>query len=258
MATPGTRRDQLRRQQAAAASKQRTVRIVAVAAGLVGVVLVGVLIYALVTSMTSKPPQVPRAEQVTPPIANTDATALVLAQAPPQAPTVTVYLDYQCPNCKIFEDAYGQMLADEAAAGTWTLQNSTLTFLDQNLRNTASSRAAVGAACSAFTEHYAGYSAAVFANQPAQEIPGSEGYSDQLLRVTIPTQLGFTPEELGSFQACYDGRATEDFVAGVEKAAYAAGVTGTPSLAVNGKQIDRSRARDGSPDALKELILANA
>ena len=45
--------DSVLRQQAAAASKQRTVRIVAVAAGLVGVVLVGVLIYALVTSMTS-------------------------------------------------------------------------------------------------------------------------------------------------------------------------------------------------------------
>ncbi len=98
----------------------------------------------------------------------------------------------------------------------------------------------------------------MFANQPAQEVPGSEGYSDQLLRVTIPTQLGFTPEQVTSFQACYDGRATEDFVAAVEKAAYDAGVTGTPALAVNGKQIDRSKARDGSPAALKELILASA
>ena len=252
-----SRRAELHQQQAAAAARgRRTTRIVVAVAGLLAAVLVAALVFAFLNAPKPAPPT-PRAEQIVPARATADRSALLLTDAGAGKPVVTVYLDYQCPNCKSFEDAMGGMLAQEAAAGTWTLQNSTLTFIDDNLRNTASQRSALAASCAASTDHYAAYSAAIFARQPP-EVPGAIGYSDELLRVTLPAEVGFTPAETTALQACYDGRATEDFVVGVEKAAYTAGVTGTPTLTVNGKQIDRSKARDGSPAALKELILANA
>lgn len=253
-----SRRAELRQQQSAAAARgRRTTRLVVVAVALLTLVLVGALAFAFLNAPQPSP-EVPRADQVVPIGANADRSALVVTDAGAGKPVVTVHLDYQCPNCKVFEDGYGAMLAQEAAAGSWTLQHSTLTFLDQNLRNTASQRSALAAACAASTDHYAQYSAAIFAEQPAKEVPGAIAYSDELLRVTLPARVGFSPEQTTALQACYDGRATEDFVAGVEKAAYAGGVTGTPTVAVNGKVIDRSRARDASPAALKELILANA
>ncbi|QIK71148.1 thioredoxin domain-containing protein [Propioniciclava coleopterorum] len=247
MASSASRRDQLRRQQQEAAARQkRTTRIIGVAVGLLAAVLVGVLVFALVNAPQAPAPT-PRAEQVTPPSANADASALVLGRGAPGSPTVTVYLDYQCPNCRIFEEVYGPMLQREAAAGTWTLQNSTMTFLEQALSNTASTRAAVAAACSAFADRYADFNAAIFSHQPANEVRGAVGYTDELLRATIPADLGFTAEQTTALQACYDGRATEDFVAGVDKAAYASGVSATPTLTVDGRPIDLSKARDGSP-----------
>lgn len=257
--TASNRREQLRRQQEAQAKQKRFNRIVGLVAGAVAVVLIGVFVWVLVQNVRTNPGTSSPAAMV-PPNVNADSTALVVntTPAPEGAPVVTVYLDYQCPNCKVFEEDYGAMLEEEANAGTWTLQNSTLTFMNNNLQNTASTRAAYGAACSAFSGNYSGYNKAVYANQAVQEVRGSEGYSDELLRATIPAQLGITGDALTEFQSCYDNQATKDFVEKVEKAAYAAQVTGTPTIAINGKIVDRRLATDASPEALKALLLANA
>ncbi|MFZ2750401.1 MAG: thioredoxin domain-containing protein [Propioniciclava sp.] len=253
------RREQLRRQQAAAAKQQRTTRIIGVIAGVLALVLIGVFAYVIVTSQQNKAESTPTntalAAQIVPPNANADSNALVVAQGAAGTPTVTLYLDYQCPNCRIFENNFGQMLDQEAQAGTWTLQNKTMTFMDSNLNNTASTRAALAASCAATVDHYAEYHLEIYNNQETQEVRGSVGYSDELLRVTIPTKLGFTSDQLTTFQACYDGRATQDFVTTVDKGAYTDGVTGTPTLRVNGKDVNYSNVT--SVAGLKELILAS-
>ena len=250
------RREQLRRQQEAAAKQRRTTRIVGVIAGVLALVLIGVFAAVLVTSQQNKPDATPAMAQIVPPNANADKNGLVVGKGAEGTPTVTLYLDYQCPNCRIFEMNFGQMLDQEAQAGTWTLVNKTMTFMDSNLNNTASTRAALAASCAATVGHYADYGLEIYNNQAAQEVRGSVGFTDELLRVTIPTKLGFTPDQLTQFQACYDGRATKDFVVAVDKGAYTDGVTGTPTLRVNGKDVDLSKI--SSAAQLKSLILASA
>ena len=114
------------------------------------------------------------------------------------------------------------------------------------------------AACAATVDHYKEYSLEVYNNQAVQEVPRSEGYSDKLLRETIPATVGITGDKLTSFQSCYDGRATQEFVKATDKGTYADGVTSTPSIAVNGKVLDLKRLQDASPTGLKAFILANA
>lgn len=252
--TASNRREQLRRQQEAQHRQKRFNRIVGISAGTVAFVLVVVFAVVLVQTLSNS------GGTAVPPNANANSTAIVVntTPAPAGAPVVTVYFDYQCPVCKYFEEEYGAMLLAEANAGTWTLQHATLTFMSGNLANTASTRAAYGAACADFTGRYHDYSTAVFANQAAEEVRGSVGYTDELLRETIPAQLGITGEQLTNFQACYDTKATRRFVETVERGAYAASVTGTPTIAINGKVVDRFQAADSSPEALKALLLANA
>ncbi len=255
------RRDQLRRQQEAQVKQQRTTRIIGVVAGVLAVVLIGVFGYVIWTSTQNKAPEqgaTPLAAQITPPNANADKNGLVIGEGAAGSPTVTMYLDYQCPNCRTFELTYGEMLDQEAKAGTWTLQNKTMTFMDNNLQNTASSRAAYAAACAATVDHYKEYSLEVYNNQAVQEVPRSEGYSDKLLRETIPATVGITGDKLTSFQSCYDGRATQEFVKATDKGAYDDKVTGTPSMAVNGKLVNLSLLKDQTPAGLKAFILANA
>lgn len=266
MSTNANRREQLRRQQEATARAQRTRRLVGIFAAAVAVALVAILVYALVnrpgtpptTAAASPSPSAALAAQVIPEGASADGNALVVAQGRPGSPTVTLYLDYQCPNCRTFEEQFGPMLTDAAHTGDWTLQYKTMTFMERNLSNTASTRAAIGAACAADAGAYETYHEEVYSNQATREVRGGEGYPDELLRATIPAAAGITGDELTAFQACYDGRATQDFVAKVNDSAMADGVQGTPTLAVNGKPIDFNEVDPFTPDGLKAHLLANA
>ncbi|MFV0451270.1 MAG: DsbA family protein, partial [Propioniciclava sp.] len=197
--------------------------------------------------------------QIVPAAASADGNGIDVntAPAPDGTPVVTLYLDYQCPNCRQFEDTFGPMLASEAEAGTWTLQYKTLVFMDQNLQNTASTRAALAASCAADQGYYSPYHDTVFQNQ-GQEIIGDEGYSDDLLRDVIPNAIGMNADEIATFQQCYDDKQTSQFVADVDKSAYDDGVRSTPTLAVNGQPLDLSRLPDATPEGLKAFILANA
>lgn len=253
MANPQNRREQLRRQQEAAAKQKRTMRMVGIAAAVVAFVLLCVFGWVIYNEMTKKPAEV---QQLTPQIATADGNALKVAGDKADAPLVTLYFDYQCPVCAQFESLFGDALEQGAKNGDWQLQTKTMTFMDRNLSNTASTRAALAATCSANTGHYPEYSRAVFANQAVKEVRGSEGYSDKLLRETLPGQVGITGQALTDFQACYDGKATQTFVDNMNKSAYADGVTGTPSLRVNGKDVDLSKVTDAA--SLRAAILAAA
>lgn len=250
----GSRREQLRRQQEAAAKQKKFNRMIAFIAGGVALVLIGILIVVLVQNNTKV-----RAPQITPSFVNATGDALVVnsSPAPSTAPVVTIFIDYQCPNCRHFEENTGAMLEQEANAGTWTLQNMTMLFMEERLRNTASTRAARAAACAPDPATYAAISRGIFDHQEAQEVPGSVGYSEETLRQTVPSAAGLSGQALTDFQACYDGEATLDFVKSVEKAAYNAGASGTPTLMVNGKFVQITQDAFTNPAALKALILAN-
>lgn len=250
------RREQLRRQQEAQARQKRTNRIIGISAGVLALVLVAVLAVVLVQGMAKSTPST---AAITPPNVNAAKNAIVVnpGKAAAGAPTLTLYLDYQCPNCRVFEENYGSMFETEGQAGTWTLEHKTMIFMDKNLSNTGSSRAAYAAACSDVSGHYAAYNREVYANQELEETVGSVGFSDQVLRVTIPATVGITGEALTAFQACYDNRATRAFVESVDKSAYTDGVTGTPTLAVNGKVLSLAKLTDATPAGLKAFILAN-
>ena len=49
-------------------------------------------------------------------------------------------------------------------------------------------------------------------------------YTDELFRVTIPSQVGIYGDTLGDFRTCYDTKAMAGFVQGVEDAAVKVGV----------------------------------
>ena len=268
MSTSANRREQVRRQQEAVARAQRTRRMIGLIGGAIALLLIGVLAYVMITSTaertaapvsTAGPTSVgPLAPQVIPRAANETSNALVVAKGRPGTPVLTLYLDYQCPNCRSFEEGFSGMLTQTARAGDWTLQYKTMTFMDAKLTNTASTRAAMAAACAAETDRFEAFSNLVYAHQATREVRGSEGYSDQTLRDAIPPAAGITGDALTTFRACYDGRATHDFVAAVNESARADGVTGTPTLTINGRAVDFNQVAPFTPDGLKEYVLANA
>lgn len=248
-----SRREQLRLQQEAEKAKQKRINIImGVGAAVLALILIGVLAVVITQNMAANQQQAANAITPANATANKDGLEVYPGKAKEGVPVVDLYVDYQCPACKGFEAAFGPTLAEMAQAGEIKLVNHTMSFMDNNLKNTASIRSANAAVCAAGVNKYAEYDKAVFPHQAEQEIVGMEGYSDALLRDEIPAQIGLTGADLTTFQNCYDNKLGEAYAKGVDKAAYEAGVTSTPTIRVNGKAVDNSALT--SVDAFKTLI----
>ena len=248
-----SRREALRRKQQAQARAKRTQRIVIVGAIVLAVVVLGVF-GTIFFSQLNKPSAA--ASSAIPPNATADRSGIIVnpGKAAQGAPTVEIFLDYQCPICKQFEGAFGPTLSSMADKGEINLVYRTLTFMDGNLRNDSSTKAGIAAACADNAGAYSAYHNAVFVGQPASE---GQGYTTQQLRVDFPATAGISGDALSAFQACYDSRATASFVDGTNEAAAKAGVTSTPTLRVNGTTIGNDTiSQAGTPDAFRQLILS--
>ena len=165
------------------------------------------------------------------------------------APTVDLYEDFQCPSCHQLELAMGAQIGSMAKAGQIKLVVHTLSFLDGNLKNDSSSRAANAAGCAADAGKFLAFHGAVFAGFPAQE---GIGYTDAQLTQFAKT-AGITGPALTTWQKCTTSGQHNQYVADVETASGKAGVTGTPTVFLNGKDITKTLT---TPESLAAAVKA--
>ena len=124
-------------------------------------------------------------------------------KAKPGAPTLDLYEDFQCPICGQLEKLFGAQIRSLAAAGDVKLVTHTMSFLDDNLHNDSSLRAASAAACAADAGRFGPYHDAVYAGQPAKE---GQGYTDAQLEGFAKT-AGITGSGLHHLAAVRQERA---------------------------------------------------
>jgi len=251
-----SRREELERQRLAKAAKDRKIKIGMFSGA--GVIILAVVIILVVTlnSGGGAAPLVPRH-------GNSDQSGITpnADTAVGGAPILEIFSDFQCPVCGQFENGLGDTIQKVIKDGSAKVVNRTMTFLDTDStiksKNAAagnansSNRAAVAAACADTIpgDFYYPFVQAIFANQPATE---GDGYSDTVLRDTIPSTVGITGADLTAFQQCYDQRQTQKFVDSVNSQARAAGVNSTPTIRLNGTDITRDL------DATKPSTLTDA
>ncbi|WP_045732823.1 DsbA family protein [Pseudarthrobacter chlorophenolicus] len=157
---------------------------------------------------------------------------------------VVAYIDFICPVCKRFEDTYNEALTGLRNEGKISLEYRPLGFLDRQSSTNYSSRAANAAACVAdkAPEKYAEYVDLLFANQPAE---GSAGLSDDKLK-SLASGIG------ADINSCVDDKTFRPYVKYSTQLASNIGITGTPTIFVDGKQWD------GSSDLNAEIQTAIA
>lgn len=155
------------------------------------------------------------------------------------AATVDIYEDFQCPNCRTFEQSVGATLVADVKANKAQVRYHTLSFLDGSSNgNRYSSRAANAALCAsdvspeAFVKfHGILFSAAV---QPKE---GSSGRPDKDF-VDYAQQIGLKPADVTTFTACVQNEQHKALVQAITENASARGVNGTPTVMVNGKRVE--------------------
>jgi protein-disulfide isomerase len=170
-------------------------------------------------------------------------------KAPAGAPTLDLYEDFQCPICGQLEKLFGAQIRTMAAAGDVKLVTHTMSFLDNNLKNDSSLRAAGAAACAADAGRFSQYHDAVFAGQPAKE---GQGYTDAQLQ-TFATQAGITGSALTTWQQCVKSGQHTAYVQAVQTQSEKDGVFGTPTLKLNGTVLDLQKL---TPDYLTAQVKA--
>jgi protein-disulfide isomerase len=158
---------------------------------------------------------------------------------------VVAYIDFICPVCKNFEAKYNQQLTQLRDDGKISLEYRPLGFLDASSTTNYSSRAANAAACVVNTspDKYSAFVDVLFARQPAE---GGPGLSDNDLK-KMATEAG-----AANIDSCVDSKTYRPFVKVVTKEAAVIGVTGTPTVFVEGKQWD------GKTDLIADLNTAAA
>ncbi len=153
------------------------------------------------------------------------------------APTLDIFEDFQCPACGQFEGAFKPTIEELAKAGKVKLVYHIKNFLDDNLRNDSSTRAGVGAFCAAEAGKFLEYHDQLYAHQPAQE---GQGWTDAEL-TSFAEQAGLSGTELTTWKSCFAEQKYASYIVSVEKASFADGVKGTPTIRINGKQIELSQ-----------------
>ncbi|UVJ40365.1 DsbA family protein [Arthrobacter sp. CJ23] len=142
---------------------------------------------------------------------------------------VVAYIDFICPVCKRFETTYGETLTTLRNEGKISVEYRPLGFLDNQSSTNYSSRAANAAACVVNTspEKYADFFNLLFERQPAE---GSAGISDNDLK-KLATDAGSA-----SIDSCIDTKQFRPYVKYSTQEAAAIGITGTPTVFIDGKQ----------------------
>ncbi|WP_198318349.1 DsbA family protein [Arthrobacter sp. YN] len=144
---------------------------------------------------------------------------------------VVAYIDFICPVCKQFETAYGESLTNLRNEGKISLEYRPLGFLDRQSTTNYSSRAANAAACvvNSSPEKYADFFNLLFERQPAE---GGAGISDNDLK-KMATEVG-----AANIDTCIDSKQFRPWVKVATQEAAAVGITGTPTVFIDGKQWD--------------------
>ena len=159
------------------------------------------------------------------------------------AATVDVYEDFQCPNCRNFENAVGAQIDKDVRANKAQVRFHIMSFLDRSSSgNRYSSRAANAALCASdiSVDDFVAYHNYLY-RPTVQPAEGTHGRTDTQL-VSYAQKVGIKGTSLTNFTGCVDNETHKSLVEALTEQASKNGVNSTPTIKVNGKSISPTLA----------------
>jgi protein-disulfide isomerase len=233
-----TSRDTRRAQAAIAAQRGSGINWVLAVGGLVIVGLVVAIGFVAFNAASKNEPTAGSGKLVTP--AHLTASGAIPVGKPAAPVTVEIVLDYMCPACGKFEQANGDELDRLIQAGTAKAELRPISFLDRTSQGSRYSTRAANAMATVADrapEKVWAFHNAMYANQPQE---GTRGLNDQQI-AELATHAGVGQDVVDAF----DDRVFEPWVAKVTQAAFDSGLTGTPTVKINGTVFEGDVYRAG-------------
>jgi protein-disulfide isomerase len=206
---------------------------------LVIAVVVGVILLMLVPTLLSKRTNTSAAIPAS--VSADRGYGIVFNDDLKGVPLIDIYEDFQCPICAQFEKMQGDYIESLITAKKATVVYHTLSFLGPESVNAANA-----AACSADENKFLGYHRALYANQPAEN---TGVWSNDVLGI-LGQAAGITSKK---FTSCVNDMAYQGWVNNVAQAGAKANVNSTPTVFINGKEIDR-KSEYFSADKFKAAV----
>jgi protein-disulfide isomerase len=195
---------------------------------LVIAVVVGVALIMLVPTLLSK--QTDTSAAIPASVSAEDGYGIVFNKELTGVPFIEIYEDFQCPACARFESIAGEYIEDLITTKKAKVAFHTLSFLGGE-----SQLAANAAACSADEGKFLQLHKTLFANQPSE----NSGAWTSSYFSTLGLGLGISSPE-------YDKCIAEDkymgWVKNVAEEGAKRNINSTPTVLINGKEIDRNTA----------------
>lgn len=177
-----------------------------------------------------------------------DGTAVLVGEA--DAPVVVdLYEDFLCPACRQFEELTGATLQSLVDDGSIRLRYRPIAILDRYSTDEYSTRSLNAAGVvldAAGPDAYVAFVSLLFAEQPAE---GGPGLTDDRL-IELAADAGASGDEV---EAGIRDRVFEDWAARVTEESSKAGISGTPTVLVEGEVLD-----DRTPAGLTAAVSAAA
>jgi protein-disulfide isomerase len=205
---------------------------------LVIAVVVGVVLIMLVPTLLSK--QTDTSAAIPASVSAEDGYAIVFNKELTDAPFIEIYEDFQCPACARFESISGEYIEEIITTKKAKVAFHTLSFLGGE-----SQIAANAAACSADEGKFLQLHKTLFANQPSE----NSGAWTSSYFSTLGLGLGISSPE---YDKCVSGNKYMGWVKNVAEEGAKRNINSTPTIFINGKEIDRERAYG----SLAEFMLA--
>ena len=199
------------------------------------IVVVGV-VFSLISNRSNSTAAVPAS------VSAADGYGIVLN--PNAKPTIDVYVDYQCPACKNFELINGGYLNEVIAQNKAKVVYHPMTFIGPE-----SILAANAAACAADENEFVDMNLALFQNQASSENSG-KWQNESLLN--LGKSVGINSAK---FEKCIKDGNYVKWTGNVSAASANANVNSTPTIFVNGKQLDRN-TEYGDPVKFRAALAA--
>jgi protein-disulfide isomerase len=195
----------------------------------IGVVL-GVVLIMLVPTIISK--QTNSSAKVPANVSAERGYGIVFNGELTGVPVLDVYEDFQCPSCARFEGTQGQYLESIIEDKKATVVFHTLSFLGPE-----SVIAANAAACSADEGKFLALHKMLYQTQPQEN---SGAWTNEAL-VAAGGSVGIKSK---AYEKCVTSGTYADWVTNVQASAAKADVNSTPTVLINGKQLDRNAYYD--------------
>ena len=195
---------------------------------LVIAVVVGVVLIMLVPTLLSK--KTDSSAKIPASVSADRGYGIVFNDGLTGVPVLDIYEDFQCPICAQFEKLQGDYIESLITAKKATVVYHTLSFLGPESVNAANA-----AACSADQGKFLEFHKTLYANQPAEN---TGAWTTQYF-ATLGLGLGIASPD---YDKCVQGQDYMGWVKNVAEEGSKRNINSTPTVLINGKEIDRNTA----------------